>query len=150
MNRSGAPAALVPEIVCSDIEKSRHFYLEVLRFKVRYERPEEKFIYLERDGAELMIAENAVGSWTSVNSHGELGRGVHFQIMVSDIEELFRSCKMRGINLVLAKERVWYRADALYFGQIQFAVADPDGYLLRFAQDLGESTTPPVTDRIVS
>jgi hypothetical protein len=35
-------------------------------------------------------------------------------------------------------EEAWYRADAIENGQRQFLVQDPDGYLLRLAQDLGE------------
>jgi hypothetical protein len=32
----------------------------------------------------------------------------------------------------------WYRAGDRELGQRQFLVQDPDGYLLRFCQDLGE------------
>ena len=35
--------AVIPEFVVSDIEKSRHFYCNLLGFSVEYERPEEKF-----------------------------------------------------------------------------------------------------------
>lgn len=40
---------LIPELSVSNIEKSREFYL-MLGFKVRYERKNDKFIFLERDG----------------------------------------------------------------------------------------------------
>ena len=32
--------AVIPEFVVSDIEKSRHFYCDLLGFSVEYERPE--------------------------------------------------------------------------------------------------------------
>jgi hypothetical protein len=46
---------LVPELYCSDFARSLKFYTGVLGFFVRYDRPEQRFAYLERDGAELMI-----------------------------------------------------------------------------------------------
>jgi lactoylglutathione lyase len=53
-------AKLVPEFVCSNFAESLRFYIELLGFRVLYSRPEERFGYLERDGAELMI-EQSVG-----------------------------------------------------------------------------------------
>ena len=32
----------------------------------------------------------------------------------------------------------WYRADTKLKGQKEFLITDPDGYLLRFVQNLGE------------
>lgn len=48
-------ARLVPELNCTDFERSLAFYTDVLGFGVRYARPEQKFAYLEREGAELML-----------------------------------------------------------------------------------------------
>src|SRR4051812_33368173 len=48
-------ARLVPELICADIERSVRFYTGVLGFHVRYARPEERFAYLEREGAEIML-----------------------------------------------------------------------------------------------
>ena len=35
-------------------------------------------------------------------------------------------------------EDKWYRADDIEIGNRQFIVLDPDGYMLRFAEELGE------------
>jgi hypothetical protein len=45
-------------------------------------------------------------------------------------------------------EDAWYRANDRYLGNRQFLVQDPDGYLRRFFEDLGESHAPP-SGRIV-
>jgi len=42
---------LVPELCCTDIERSLSFYTEILGFSVAYARPEERFAYLDRGGA---------------------------------------------------------------------------------------------------
>lgn len=52
--------ALVPELICSDIARSRAFYCDVLGFSVVYERPGERFVYLEREGAEIMLEQPLV------------------------------------------------------------------------------------------
>ena len=47
--------AVIPEFVVSDIEKSRHFYCDLLGFSVEYERPEEKFLFLSLEECQLML-----------------------------------------------------------------------------------------------
>ena len=56
-------AKLVPELYCSDFERSLRFYVEILGFRILYDRPEEKFAYLDREGAELMIEQPAGRRW---------------------------------------------------------------------------------------
>ena len=36
---------LIPELVVSDIEKSKEFYINHLGFKIEYEREEDKFFF---------------------------------------------------------------------------------------------------------
>jgi hypothetical protein len=60
--RFGAPpktgwAKLVPELLVSDIGTSIEFWCNRLGFAIAYQRPEEKFIYLERaEGAQIMLS----------------------------------------------------------------------------------------------
>jgi hypothetical protein len=42
------------------------------------------------------------------------------------------------VRIVRELEERWYRRGDTRLGNHQFVVADPDGYLLRFFQDLGE------------
>ena len=35
-------------------------------------------------------------------------------------------------------EENWYRQDSKLLGNKEFLIQDPDGYLLRFSEDLGE------------
>jgi len=52
---------LVPELYCSDIIESLKFYIDALGFRLLYERPEDKFAYLEREGSEIMLEQVDVG-----------------------------------------------------------------------------------------
>jgi catechol 2,3-dioxygenase-like lactoylglutathione lyase family enzyme len=133
-------SGLVPEFYCSDFLQSLKFYTEILGFKVRYARIEERFAYLERENAELMIEQTINPARTFIT--GELahpyGRGMNLQITVSDVDSLYANVQSANCSIFLPLEDKWYRADNLELGNRQFVVSDPDGYLLRFAQQLGE------------
>lgn len=136
-------ARLVPEIVCSDVAASVAFYVGVLGFRVLYDRPEARFAYLEREGAELMLEEISPESWLTADMAPPFGRGVNFQIEVSDVSALRAAAREAGVAIYRETEDAWYRKDDMYVGNRQFVVQDPDGYLLRFFQSLGQRAVAP-------
>ncbi|BBK34960.1 glyoxalase [Allostella sp. ATCC 35155] len=134
--------ALVPELYCRDVAESIAFYTGVLGFAVRYARPEEGFAYIEREGAELML--DALGSpdpasrtWLAGPLEPPFGRGINLQIRASDVDALHAAALGAGAPIFLPMEERWYRAGDREVGNRQFILLDPDGYLLRFYQDLG-------------
>ncbi|ULG72188.1 VOC family protein [Macrococcus brunensis] len=48
---------LIPKLEVSNIETSKNFYIDVLGFKLEYERKEDKFVFLSKDGSQLMLEE---------------------------------------------------------------------------------------------
>lgn len=131
---------LVPELDVSDIDASLAFYAGICGFTVRYERPEERFVYLDLDGVHLML-EAAAGPgrrFSTAPLERPFGRGVNFQIAVRDVDALYARVEAAGCDVPIPMEERWYRADDVLCGNRQFVVADPDGYLLRFFRDLGE------------
>jgi catechol 2,3-dioxygenase-like lactoylglutathione lyase family enzyme len=137
---------LVPELYCSDFARTLKFYTETLGFSVRYARPEQRFAYLDRDGAELMIEQTTDPSRLFLAGPLEhpFGRGMHFQIEVGDIMALHTSVAGFGGAILLPMEDRWYRRDAEEVGNRQFVTVDPDGYVLRFFEALGTRPVPPM------
>lgn len=134
---------MIPELNCTDFKKSRAFYTDILGFRVDYERVEEGFAMLEREGAFLMIDEIGLDrTWATGDLDYPLGRGINLQIEVSDVDTLYASVKAANHPVFLDMEEKWYRAGDIYVGNRQFLVQDPDGYLLRFFQDMGERDQP--------
>lgn len=130
--------ALVPELVCRDLATSMAFYCGVLGFERLYGRDEPPFAYLEREGSQIMLDEITPESWLTGAMETPFGRGINLQIETAALEPLLEGLAGAGHDLYEAPEEAWYAgADRLY-GQRQFLVQDPDGYLLRFCQDLGE------------
>lgn len=130
---------LVPELICSNLGKSLDFYVRLLGFAVLYDRPEERFAYLERGGAELMLEQpfDRDRLYPKAELVQPYGRGVNFEIGVADIEAPHRALVDAGWDFALPLEERWYRRDATEIGVRQFAAHDPDGYLIRLSQGLG-------------
>ncbi len=130
---------LVPELYTADFRRSLDFYVSVLGFNVRYDRPEDRFAYLEREGVELMIEQTVDTARLFLAGPLEFpfGRGMHLQIEVGEIAPLYQRVQTAGASLLLSLEERWYRRGDEEVGNRQFVVTDPDGYVLRFFQSLG-------------
>lgn len=138
---TGGKASLVPELACSDIARSIDFYTRLLGFSVLYDRPEEGFAYLAREGAEIML-ERQSGTWSVGALEPPCGRGINFQIEVTSLTPLLEALATEGIALFRPVEERWYRIAEVEGGNRQFLVQDPDGYLLRFFEDMGRRPRP--------
>ena len=128
---------LIPELSVSDVGGSLEFYVGVLGFAVEYSRPEEGFFFLSFEGSQIMVEEVNDHWWTGELEH-PFGRGINFQIAVSDVSALVERLEEAGVALFHPVCEKWYSGDDVEFGQIEFLVQDPDGYLLRFTQDIGK------------
>ncbi len=140
-----AATALVPELAVTDWRASRGFYCDLIGFSVRYERPEEGFCYLVLGDAHLMIDQVGLGR-DLVPEEAVLeqpfGRGLNLQIRVPEVHAMLLRLAEAKTILHLPLEERWYRRNQHEVGHRQFVVADPDGYLLRFVEDLGERPLP--------
>ena len=53
-------------------------------------------------------------------------------------DEIYNLLKENDYKIAFEMEENWYRQDNKLLGNKEFLVQDPDGYLLRFSEDLGE------------
>jgi len=131
--------SLIPELSISDFEKSVEFYTKILGFTIEYQRVEEGFAYLSLGEAQIMIDQiGKTRTWKTGDFEPPLGRGVNFQIkVIENIDSMIERLSQNNIELFMEAEEKWYRKDGYEVGNKQFLVQDPDGYLLRFFEDLG-------------
>lgn len=122
---------LIPELSVTDINKTREFYVDVLGFKICYERPEDKFIFVEKDGNQIML-EQINGNWNVGKMEYPFGRGINFEMTISDVDAVYERIEKAGIKLFRKMEVKDYECGDEIVHQKQFLVQDPDGYLLRF------------------
>lgn len=125
--------SLIPELSVTDIEKSKKFY-ELIGFKIKYERKEDKFAFLELDDNQIMIEE--------INDHwnvGELkypfGNGMNLSITVKDVKGLYDKLLKNDIKIFRKLRVDKYLVGDEYSFDEEFLVQDPDGYLLRFVNE---------------
>lgn len=127
-------AALVPELYVNNLKTSLAFYCDVLGFEIAYERPEEKFVYLTREAAEIMLEEPDGRTFLAGPLEPPFGRGINLQILVEDVAALYAFCQTRSATIFMTLETRIYRRRDEMVSQTQFIVQDPDGYLIRLAQ----------------
>jgi catechol 2,3-dioxygenase-like lactoylglutathione lyase family enzyme len=134
---------LIPELYVRNFDKSLDFYTRLLGFKKEYDRPNPKFAFLSYQGSQIMIQEERPGEkWHNGKPEYPYGRGLNFQIESDNVQKIIDSLKANNYPLKRGVKDSWYKADDKLFGCREILVMDPDGYLLRFSQGLGEK---PVT-----
>lgn len=135
-----AGSKIIPELDVANLERSRHFYTNVFPFQILYERSEERFLFLDLDGAQLMLqeADGPGRRFRTAPLEHPFGRGINLQIEVPDVVSLYEAAVEAQLTVVIPLEMKWYRKGLREeVGNRQFVCADPDGYLLRFYSDLG-------------
>jgi catechol 2,3-dioxygenase-like lactoylglutathione lyase family enzyme len=128
--------ALVPELTVADFARSRHFYETILGFTVNFTRDDPPFAYLSFEGSQLMLEQYHATGWNVAPLEHPYGRGVNFSITCANATALRDRLLEHGSGLFRDLRDTWYDADGQQFGQREFLVQDPDGYLLRFTEDL--------------
>ena len=142
--RSCPRPALVPELNVTSLPASLAFWRDLLGFRVLYDRPEQGFAAIERDGVEFMLEDtipappSGSASGRPAHARNPMDAGINFEITVTDVGALLGGLRQASWPIFFGPEERWYRVDAgEETGVHQFLVQDPDGYLLRLSQSLG-------------
>ena len=129
---------IIPELSVKNLNNSLKFY-KTIGFKIEYERPEDKFIFLSMDQIQFMIQEISKNDkWNIAPLSYPFGNGINFQLEVDDVELIYNNLLSNNYKIAFEIEENWYRQDNKILGNKEFLVQDPDGYLLRFSEDIGE------------
>lgn len=129
---------MIPEFDAFNLEDSLHFYVDLIGFHVEYDRPEDKFAFLQFGDVQFMIQEidSENMKWNTGELKYPLGIGINFQIDVTNIDEIYDRLKKDDYEIFVQMEDHWYRKDNVLMGCREFLVQDPNGFVLRFSQDL--------------
>ena len=138
----GGFSALTPELGVHDLDASLRFWCDLLGFTVAYDRPLARFAYLVRGGAQIMLCQHN-GRWRTGELEHPLGRGMNFQIMVDRLDPILAALDAAGWPLFEVPSEAWYRIGPVEGGQRECLVQDPDGYLVRLAENLGQRSPTP-------
>ena len=135
---------LLPELSVTDLQASLEFY-KTIGFKIEYERPEDKFAFISFEDVQFMLQEirkpedSKDDKWNVGELKYPFGNGINFEIDINrQISTIYDKIRQAGYKIAFDIEENWYREDDKLHGNKEFLVQDPDGYLLRFSEDLGE------------
>ena len=129
---------LIPELSVSNLENSLNFY-KTAGFNLEYERPENKFAFIALGEIQFMLQElTASDKWDIGKLTYPFGNGINFQLEIENIDTIYNAFKENNYKITFDIEENWYRQDDKLLGNREFLIQDPDGYLLRFSEDLGE------------
>ena len=122
---------VTPNLVVSNVSASLKFYEQVLGLTRQMTVPEqEPFVFAGVGSGNVEIflnqKETVVAEYAAFAGK-PLGGTFTMYIEVDDVEELHRRIQQHKAKIVMALEKKFY-------GMQEFAVADPDGYLITFAQ----------------
>ena len=121
---------LTPNLIVSNVERRLAFYRDVLGFTVAQTIPDAPplvFAILQSGSVEVFLnaPEPAYEEYPAFKDR-PIGGTLTLFIEVVDVRGLHASLKDR-VTVVMPLEKKWY-------GLIEFAIADPDGYLITFAE----------------
>jgi hypothetical protein len=66
------------------------------------------------------------------------GRGINFEIQVTGLSDMLARLEAAGVAIYFGPEERWYRGNSSEVGVRQFLVQDPNGYLVRLQEKIGE------------
>ena len=128
----------IPELSVTNLENSLKFY-KTIGFKIEYDRPENKFVFISLGKIQSMLQEISNNDkWNVMELTYPFGNGINFQLEVDNVNEIYKNLKDNNYKITFEIEENWYRQGNRLLGNKEFLIQDPDGYLLRFFEDLGE------------
>lgn len=126
--------SLTPNLVVSDIVRSLTFYRDVLGFAIVTTVPEAEpfvFVWLQRGDVQVFLNAQHAAAAEYPELAATVSGGSWTMFIVTDaVDELHRSLE--------AKVRVVMPLETKFYGMREFAIADPDGFVITFAEKVAE------------
>jgi lactoylglutathione lyase len=130
--------SVTPNLLVRDIDRSTAFYRDVLGFRVKQTVPEAApfvFVWLERDGVPLFLNDPkaAEHDYPEASRRPAGGTATMFFI-VEDVDGFHATVAPQTTVIMPIKTQ--------FYGMREFAVEDPDGHILTFAERVAEDEPP--------
>lgn len=122
-----------PNLLVSDVSASLAFYQDVLGFELVRSVPDEApfvFVWLKRGGVELFLNDVKTAA-DSIKLDLRAGGTSTLYVDVSDVKAL--------LDQLTGRAKVVMPLTDQFYGMREFAILDPDGYLVTFAQRISNA-----------
>ena len=122
--------SVTPNLLVTDIDLSTAFYRDVLGFAIKQTVPDTApfvFVWLERDGVPVFLNDpKAIEADFPGATRRQAGGTATLFFIVTDVDGLHEK--------VAAKTTIMMPLKTQFYGMREFAVEDPDGHILTFAE----------------
>ena len=122
--------SVTPNLLVRDIDRSTAFYRDLLGFSIKQTVPEQSphvFVWLERDGVPVFLNDPKAieHDFPGASTRAAGGTGTLF-FVVSGVDILHAALEGRTRIIMPIKTQ--------FYGMREFAIEDPDGHILTFAE----------------
>lgn len=125
--------SVTPNLLVQDIDRSTAFYRDVLGFVIKQTVPDAApfvFVWLERDGVPVFLNDpKAVEKDFPDAPRRAPGGTATLFFVVTEVDALHTT--------VAPRARVIMPLTTQFYGMREFAVEDPDGHIITFAERVG-------------
>jgi lactoylglutathione lyase len=126
--------SVTPNLIVQDIDRATKFYRDVLGFSIKMTVPDAApfvFVWLERDGVPVFLNERSTveKDLPGASARTPGGTATLF-FVVSNVDGYHASVSPHAKVIMPLKTQ--------FYGMREFAIEDPDGHILTFAQRVSE------------
>ena len=123
--------SVTPNLITNDVPRALAFYHDVLGFAVVTTVPDEApwvFVWMQRDDVNLFLNDAETVKKENPTATGLMvgGSGVAMFVHTDGVSDYWEQVRDR-VTVVMPLKDQWY-------GMREFSIADPDGYVLTFAE----------------
>jgi uncharacterized glyoxalase superfamily protein PhnB len=126
--------SITPNLVVSNVARSTAFYCDVLGFSIKQTVPDAAphvFVWLERDDVPVFLNDAKVAAEDlPIVAHRPFGGTAALFIVVTDVDRLH--------DVVAPRATVVMDLKTQFYGMREFAVTDPDGHIITFAERVAQ------------
>ena len=123
--------SVTPSLITNDIDRSTRFYRDLLGFSVVVTVPDAApfvFVWLQRDDVNVFLNDAASARHEAPDAKALVvgASGVAMFVHSEGVTDLWNEMRER-VPVVMPLKDQWY-------GQREFSIVDPDGYVITFAE----------------
>jgi lactoylglutathione lyase len=130
--------SVTPNLIVQDIDRSTAFYRDILGFHVKQTVPEVApfvFVWLERDGVPVFLNDPVAADhdYPEASQRPPGGTATLF-FLVKDVDGFHATVASQTTVIMPLKTQ--------FYGMREFAIEDPDGHILTFAERVAGDEPP--------
>ena len=122
---------IIPELSVTNLKNSLKFY-NTVGFEIKYERPENKFAFINMGEIQFMLQEiRDNDKWSIAPLEYPFGNGINFQMEVNNLNLIYNNLKKEKYKITFDIEENWYRQDNKLLGNRELLIQDPDRVFIK-------------------